>query len=85
MSSLLALSVEGSGYFALAPRMTYTEAKQLLLMESKDWTDAELYHQKQAGAPHSGTSAKRILYWCDTGKAEFEGPRSLKLSQFPRR
>ena len=79
------VSVEGSGYFALAPRMTYTEAKQLLLMESKDWTDAELYHQKQAGAPHSGTSAKRILYWCDTGKAEFEGPRSLKLSQFPRR
>ncbi|HUT89078.1 MAG TPA: hypothetical protein VMY37_06265 [Thermoguttaceae bacterium] len=70
--------VEGRTFTARAPRMTYDDAKQLLILEDDGWTHAELYHQKQVGAPWSEVKAGRILYWRSTGQVHLERGRSLK-------
>jgi hypothetical protein len=72
--------VEGRTFTARAPRMTYDDAKQLLILESGGWTDAELYHQKRVGAPWSEVQAGRILYWRSTGQIHVERARSLKTN-----
>jgi hypothetical protein len=63
--------------------MTYTEAKDLLIMEGNGRTDAELYYQKHVGGPVSKKSAHKIFYWRSTGQAQFGGPRSLVLELNP--
>ena len=72
--------VEGRTFTARAPRMTYADAKQLLILAGNGRTDAELYHQKQVGAPFSEVSAGRILYWRATGQVHFDRARSLKAN-----
>jgi len=69
--------VEGRTFTARAPRMTYTHAKQLLILEGDGRTDAELYHQEQVGATFRKLVAHKILYWRSTGQARGEGVRSL--------
>jgi len=70
--------VEGQTFTARAPRMTYADAKQLLILEGNGRTHAELYHQKQVGAPFSKVLAHKILYWRLTGQVHLEGARSLR-------
>jgi len=70
--------IEGQTFTARAPRMTYAEAKQLLILEGNGRTHAELYHQEQVGAPFSKVLAHKILYWRSTGQVYVEGARSLK-------
>jgi len=70
--------IEGQTFTARAPRMTYAEAKQLLILEGNGRTHAELYHQEHVGAPFSKVLAHKILYWRSTGQVYVEGARSLK-------
>ncbi len=72
------VEVEGRTFSARAPRMTYDDVKQLLILEGNGWAHAELYHQKQVGAPWSEVEAGRVLYWISTGQAHLERARSLK-------
>ncbi|MFH1264161.1 MAG: hypothetical protein ABIK89_00430, partial [Planctomycetota bacterium] len=43
--------VKGRTFTARAPRMTYADAKELLILDGNGHADAELYHQKYVGAP----------------------------------
>ncbi len=72
--------VEGRTFTARAPRMTYDDAKQLLILDEDGWTPAELSHQKHVGARRSEVKAGRILYWRSTGDVHLERGRSLKSS-----
>jgi hypothetical protein len=74
---------EGSQFTARAVRMTYAEAKGLLVLEGDGRVDAELYRQAAIGAPTSTAAARKILYWPRTGRLQVEGARSLELTQFP--
>lgn len=72
--------VEGQAFTARAPRMTYTDAKQLLILEGNGRTSAELYRQEHVGGPFSEFLAQKILYWRSTGQVHVEGARSLKAN-----
>jgi hypothetical protein len=77
--------VEGRSrtFTARAHRVSYDDAKQLLILEGKGWTDATLYLQEHTGTPPSTIPARKILYWISTGQFQLIGPRSLNLNQVP--
>ena len=56
-------TADGQRFFARAARMTYTEMKDLLIMEGDGRTDAELYYQQYLGSPFSKAAANRILIY----------------------
>jgi hypothetical protein len=72
--------VEGQTFTARGDRVSYTQAKELLVLEGTGRTDAVLSHQTRVGAPRSETAARRILYWVRTGRAEIADGRMLDLS-----
>jgi hypothetical protein len=75
--------VEGQQYTARAARLTYSEAKDLLVLEGDGRTDAQLFRQQQIGGPTSQAAAQRILYWPGSNRLKVDGARSLQL-QVPR-
>ncbi|MHC4398050.1 MAG: hypothetical protein ACYTG0_00045 [Planctomycetota bacterium] len=66
-------------YTFRAPRMTYTEAKDLLILKGNGRTDVEVYHQEHPGASRSRSLAHEIKYWRSTGQCEADF-HSLDLS-----
>ena len=78
-------NVEGPEFFAQAIRMTYSQAKDLLILEGDGRTDAELFRQEQVGGQTSQAAARKILYWPGTKQLRVEDARSFELSQFPGR
>jgi len=77
--------VESGQYTARAPRMTYAEAKDLLVLEGTGWTYAELYQEDRPGAEPKETAARKILFWPSTKELSVVGPRSLTMPQAPRK
>jgi lipopolysaccharide export system protein LptA len=75
--------VEGSTFTACAIRVTYAQAKDLLVLEGDGRTEAQLFLQQQVGAPTSNFAARKIFYWPKTRRFEAEGARSLELDRLP--
>jgi lipopolysaccharide export system protein LptA len=75
--------VEGTTFTARGNRITYAEAKDLLVLEGDGRSDAELFRQPLPGVPTSKAAARKILYWPKTNRLKVDGARSLELSQFP--
>lgn len=69
--------VEGQHYTARAHRITYAEAKDLLILEGDGRNDAQLFRQTYPGGPVSATTARRIQYWPSLRKGSIDGPRFL--------
>ncbi len=70
--------VEGQHYTARAHRITYAEAKDLLILEGDGRNDAQLFRQTYPGGPVSTTTARRIQYWPSLRKGSIDGPRFLE-------
>jgi len=75
--------VEGQSFNARAVRMTYTQSKDLLLLEGDGRTDARLYYQQYASAPYSETAAQQIWYWRAIPKVQIHGAKSFQWTQLP--
>ncbi len=71
--------VEGQAFTARAPRLTYAEAKDLLVFEGNGQTDAELFRQLAPGLPATKASARKIMYWQGSNRAEVDDARHLDL------
>jgi hypothetical protein len=72
--------VEGTTFTARAPRLTYAQSKDLLVIEGDGRTDAQLFHHKpRNGSPLSTTSAKRFMFWPSTNRAQIDGASSAEL------
>jgi hypothetical protein len=72
--------VEGTNFTARAPRLTYAQAKDLLVVEGDARTDARLYHQQAPGKPRSDTSARRFMVWPSTNRVQVDGAAFLELA-----
>ncbi|MGB6042504.1 MAG: hypothetical protein WBF93_05025, partial [Pirellulales bacterium] len=68
-------TVEGETFTATGQRMTYTTAKDLLILQGEGATAAQLFHKKGSGASQSRAAADRILYWRATNRIKVEGWR----------
>ena len=56
-------TAEGRQFTARAQRMTYAQAKDLIVLEGTGRIDAQLWRQVQVASPTSHASARRILFW----------------------
>lgn len=73
--------VEGRQFTAHCQRLSYAEAKDLLVLEGDGRSDAELTHRQYAGSPDSRAAARKILYWRTANRVEVDDARFLDLTQ----
>jgi hypothetical protein len=69
---------EGTNFTALAPRLTYAQAKDLLVVEGDGRTDAQLFQEQDGG--RNGTSARRFMVWPSTNRVQIDGATYLELA-----
>jgi lipopolysaccharide export system protein LptA len=75
--------VEGTTFTARADRMTYAEAKDLMILEGTGRTDAILTRQAKAGGPSTKAAARKVMYWRTTNTVEVDDAKSLNLGNLP--
>ncbi|MGW8257794.1 MAG: hypothetical protein ACWGMZ_09950, partial [Thermoguttaceae bacterium] len=75
--------VEGGIFTARAQRISYSEAKDLLILEGNGRSDAELYRQSQPGAAANKVQARKILFWPKSNRFIIEGARALEINPAP--
>ena len=73
--------VEGETFTARSARLTWSEAKDLLVFEGDGRSDAQLFRQLQVGGQPSSASAGKILYWRGLNRVDVEDARFLDLDQ----
>jgi len=77
--------VESSSYTARAMRLSYAQAKDLLILEGDGRNDATLYRQEQIGGAPITTAAQRIYVHPSTKQVRIDNARSLVLPTMPER
>lgn len=75
--------VEGIEFTATGHRITYAEAKGLLILEGNNLADAKLFQQAEAGGERNEHAARKISYWLRTKQVRVEGAQSLQIGQPP--
>ncbi|MEQ8786773.1 MAG: hypothetical protein RIC55_10765 [Pirellulaceae bacterium] len=73
--------VEGKSFNAQADRLTYAEAKDLVVLEGDGRSNAELWRQLEVGGERSYAAARKILYWKGENRFEVDDARFLDLTQ----
>jgi hypothetical protein len=73
--------VEGESFTARSARLTWSEAKDLIVFEGDGRSDAQLFRQLKAGAQPSTASAGKILFWPGLNRVDVEDARFLDLDQ----
>jgi hypothetical protein len=73
--------VEGDAFTARSARLTWSEAKDLLVFEGDGRSDAQLFRQAKVGAATSSASAGKILYWRALNRVDVDDARFLDLDQ----
>ena len=73
--------VEGDSFTARSARLSFSEAKDLLVFEGDGRSDAQLFRQERVGGPTSSASAGKILYWRKYNRVEVKDARYLDLDQ----
>jgi hypothetical protein len=74
---------EGQIFTAQGARMTYDQAKGLLVLEGDGRSDATLYLQQQPNQRRSQWRSQRILFWPATKDFKLEGFRALEIPNLP--
>jgi len=74
MTAIGGTKVEGRDFTASAHRLTFTAAKNQLVLEGDGRNDAEIRHQYQ-----NSVAAQKIYFWQDTGAIQMDGVKNLNL------
>jgi hypothetical protein len=74
---------EGQTFTAQGTRMTYDQAKGLLVLEGDGRSDATLYLQEQPGQRRTSQQSRRILFWPATKRFTLEGFHALEIPNLP--
>jgi len=72
-------SVEGNTFRALGERITYSTAKDMLVLEGDGRADAALYRQVNPRVRAAEAHARKISYWRSRDHVQVEGARYLDL------
>jgi hypothetical protein len=73
--------VEGDTFTGRSARLSWSEAKDLIVFEGDGRSDAQLYRQERVGAPMSNASAGKIFYWRGLDRVDIHDARYLDLDQ----
>jgi lipopolysaccharide export system protein LptA len=74
--------LEGDSFSALAQHLTYSQAKDMLVLVGDGRADAQLVRQEQPGAPQTKTAAGSIYYWPTTRQVKVGDLRFVDSTQF---
>jgi lipopolysaccharide export system protein LptA len=74
---------EGQTFTAKAARMSYSQGKDMLVMEGTGRTPAELWRQQTVGAPPSHLAAQRIEYHRQTNHISIKNAQYLDVTDLP--
>lgn len=75
--------IEGQTFTAHSHRLTYSQAKDLLIFEGDGRSDAELFRQLAIGQQMTKATARKIMYWRTANRAEVDDARHLDLGNIP--
>lgn len=64
--------VDGREFTARAHRITYTSAKDMLVVKGDGRADAELWYTQKGSASHAYQAAREFRYWPKTGAIEIQ-------------
>jgi hypothetical protein len=73
--------VEGESFTARSARLTWSEAKDLLVFEGDGRAYAQLFRQLKVGGQPSEASAGKILYWRGLNRVDVEDVGFFDLDQ----
>ncbi len=71
---------EGANYWANAARITYEQAKDLLVLEGSGREPARLYRQTVVGGPRDTTESDRILFHPASNQVQFDRAARSRLA-----
>lgn len=71
--------IDGQKFRAWAHRLTFTQAKDLIVLEGNGRSDARLWHEPRPGAPHTETAARHIQFSPSTQQLQATGIRGLDV------
>jgi hypothetical protein len=74
--------VEGLKFLARGARISYSQAKDLLLLAGDGRSDAEFYRKPRANPLKPDTVARTIMYWRRDNRLEISGGRYIDLSPY---
>jgi lipopolysaccharide export system protein LptA len=74
---------ENSTFIARANRVTYSEAKDWLILEGNGYAPAELSFQEYVGAPWRSLPGSKIHFWPKTREASIADGRSMQMNGLP--
>jgi hypothetical protein len=75
--------VEGESFTARSARLTWSQAKDLLVFEGDGRADAQLFRQLKPGAQPDSMASEKILFWIRQNRADVEGVRYLDIDRLP--
>ena len=75
--------VEGTKFTARCARLTYSQAKDLLILEGDGRSDAQLFKQEGEGRQGTHINLRKILYFLKTNQVNTDGVRSFETNQAP--
>lgn len=73
----------GMDFYSQSARLTYSQIKDLLVLQGDGRTDARLFRQTRIGGPMSEAAAGSIMYWRSTNTAQVGDFQFLDLSELP--
>ncbi|MHB8898207.1 MAG: hypothetical protein ACYC6Y_05630, partial [Thermoguttaceae bacterium] len=77
------VTAENATFTALADRMTYSQAKEWLILEGDGYAPAELSFQEFVGAPARRYSAGKVCFWPKTKDVKIVDGRTLQMDSLP--
>jgi hypothetical protein len=75
------VSVDGATFRTQSHRMSYDQAKDLLVLEGDGFNDAKLFRQAQPNAPPETTSARKFQYDIKRNRPTVDGVKSFEFRQ----
>lgn len=75
--------IEGRNYSARASRVSFVEAKQMVVLEGDSQSDAELVRRDPKTAAESRAAAQKIKFWPKRDDFHVDDAQYLDLSQLP--
>jgi hypothetical protein len=84
LTALDNVTVVGTNITSRSARLTYTQAKDLAILEGDGRSDAVIYKQDDGpGSKASRFAAQKLEYYIKTGQVKVEGARAFELNQAP--
>jgi hypothetical protein len=69
------VEVEAESFSGVSSRLTWSEAKDLIVFEGNGLADARIFRQGKNGGPEQALAGEKILYWRGLNTVEMGGIR----------